>query len=70
MAPDVRELKGLRALVTGGTKGIRHAIAGRLNESGATVHMSPSSFRQHFRALTGLSPLQYQKHCAYRKRGN
>ena len=70
MAPDVRELKGLRALVAGGTKGIRHAIAGRLNESGATVHMSPSSFRQHFRALTGLSPLQYQKHCAYRKRGN
>jgi AraC-like DNA-binding protein len=25
------------------------------------AHMSPSSFRQHFRALTGLSPLQYQK---------
>jgi AraC-like DNA-binding protein len=23
--------------------------------------MSPSSFRQHSRALTGLSPLQYQK---------
>ena len=23
--------------------------------------MSPSTFRQHFRALTGLSPLQYQK---------
>jgi AraC-like DNA-binding protein len=25
------------------------------------VHMSPSTFRQHFRALTGTSPLQYQK---------
>ena len=25
------------------------------------AHMSLSSFRQHFRALTGLSPLQYQK---------
>jgi len=25
------------------------------------AHMSPSTFRQHFRALTGLSPLQYQK---------
>ena len=24
-------------------------------------HMSPSTFRQHFRALTGVSPLQYQK---------
>ena len=23
--------------------------------------MSPSTFRQHFRALTGVSPLQYQK---------
>src|SRR6202158_3884681 len=25
------------------------------------AHMSPSPFPQHFRALTGLSPLQYQK---------
>jgi AraC-like DNA-binding protein len=25
------------------------------------AHMSPSTFRQHFRAITGLSPLQYQK---------
>src|SRR6185436_9910430 len=25
------------------------------------AHMSPSSFRQHFHALTGVSPLQYQK---------
>jgi AraC-like DNA-binding protein len=25
------------------------------------AHMSPSTFRHHFRALTGLSPLQYQK---------
>lgn len=24
-------------------------------------HMSPSTFRQHFRAITGLSPLQFQK---------
>jgi len=23
--------------------------------------MSPSTFRQHFRALTGVSPMQYQK---------
>ena len=23
--------------------------------------MSPSTFRQHFRAITGTSPLQYQK---------
>jgi transcriptional regulator GlxA family with amidase domain len=25
------------------------------------AHMSRSTFRQHFRALTGVSPLQYQK---------
>ena len=25
------------------------------------AHMSPSTFRQHCRALTGVSPLQYQK---------
>jgi AraC-like DNA-binding protein len=25
------------------------------------AHMSPSTFWQHFRALTGVSPLQYQK---------
>lgn len=25
------------------------------------AHMSPSTFRQHFRALTGMSPVQYQK---------
>jgi AraC-like DNA-binding protein len=23
--------------------------------------MSPSTFRQHFRAITGMSPLQFQK---------
>ncbi len=27
----------------------------------ARVHMSPSTFRQHFRVITGTSPLQYQK---------
>ena len=37
MATDAHELQGLRALVTGGTKGIGRAIAVRLRESGATV---------------------------------
>ncbi|KGM39405.1 AraC family transcriptional regulator [Aquabacterium sp. NJ1] len=32
-----------------------------MDELAAHVHMSPSTFRQHFRNLTGLSPLQYQK---------
>lgn len=27
----------------------------------AHAHMSPSAFRQHFRQITGMSPLQYQK---------
>jgi AraC-like DNA-binding protein len=27
----------------------------------ARTHMSPSTFRQHFRAITGTSPLQFQK---------
>ena len=31
------ELDGLRALVTGGTKGIGQAVAARLREGGATV---------------------------------
>ena len=31
-----RELDGSRALVTGGTKGIGHAVAARLCEMGAT----------------------------------
>lgn len=32
-----------------------------MDELAARAHMSPSSFRQHFRSLTGMSPLQYQK---------
>ena len=37
MATDAHELEGLRALVTGGTKGIGQAVAARLHECGATV---------------------------------
>jgi AraC-like DNA-binding protein len=32
-----------------------------VDDLAARVGMSPSTFRQHFRALTGTSPLQYQK---------
>ncbi len=32
-----------------------------VDELAASVHMSPSTFRQHFRLMTGTSPLQYQK---------
>lgn len=31
------------------------------NDSAERAHMSPSTFRQHSRALTGVCPLQYQK---------
>ena len=34
----------------------------RMDDLAAHAHMSPSTFRQHFRAVTGMSPLQYQKH--------
>jgi AraC-like DNA-binding protein len=33
----------------------------RIDDLAAQVHMSPSTFHQHFRALTAMSPLQYQK---------
>lgn len=33
----------------------------RVDELAASVQMSTSSFHQHFRALTAMSPLQYQK---------
>jgi AraC-like DNA-binding protein len=33
----------------------------RVDELAARAHMSPATFRQHFRAITGTSPLQYQK---------
>jgi AraC-like DNA-binding protein len=32
-----------------------------VDDLAARAHMSPSTFRQHFRAITGTSPLQYQK---------
>jgi len=32
-----------------------------MDELAALAHMSPSTFRQHFRALVGMSPLQYVK---------
>src|SRR5260221_9264506 len=37
MPAQDRNLQDRRALVTGGTKGIGHAVAARLRESGATV---------------------------------
>lgn len=33
----------------------------RMDDLAAAAFMSPSTFRQHFRAVTGMSPLQYQK---------
>lgn len=32
-----------------------------MDELAVMAHMSPSTFRQHFRAVTGMSPLQYLK---------
>jgi AraC-like DNA-binding protein len=33
----------------------------RVDELAASAHMSPSTFREHFKSVTGMSPLQYQK---------
>ncbi|NVZ18938.1 AraC family transcriptional regulator [Pseudomonas costantinii] len=33
----------------------------RMDDLASNAHMSPSTFRQHFRTVTGMSPLQYQK---------
>jgi AraC-like DNA-binding protein len=33
----------------------------RVEELAAMAHMSPSSFHEHFKAVTAMSPLQYQK---------
>jgi transcriptional regulator GlxA family with amidase domain len=33
----------------------------RVDDLADRAHMSPSTLRQHFRAITGLSPLQFQK---------
>jgi len=33
----------------------------RIDHLAAQAHMSPSTFHHHFRALTAMSPLQYQK---------
>ena len=38
------------------------ALPIRIEELAATANMSPSSFHQHFKAVTAMSPLQYQKH--------
>lgn len=62
----------LRQLVTSGPQfqQISKAIAWlkdnyttnyHMNELAARVFMSPSTFRQHFRAVTGMTPLQYKK---------
>ncbi len=33
----------------------------RVDDLATSAHMSPSTFRLHFRSVTGMSPLQYQK---------
>jgi AraC-like DNA-binding protein len=38
-----------------------YAQAVDMEELAVRAHMSPSTFRQHFRDITGVSPLQYQK---------
>lgn len=62
----------LRQIASVGTHGQRiaraidwlrthYAQALRIDDLAASVQMSPSSFHQHFRSLTAMSPLQFQK---------
>jgi AraC-like DNA-binding protein len=62
----------LRRLVSAGSPGQQiaktvvwlkqnFARAMDIDELAARAHMSATTFRQHFRAITGFSPLQYQK---------
>jgi AraC-like DNA-binding protein len=62
----------LRQLVSAGSPGLQIATAVvwlkqnfaramAVSELAARAHMSLTAFRQHFRAITGVSPLQYQK---------
>jgi AraC-like DNA-binding protein len=62
----------LRRLVSAGSPGQQiartvawlkqnYAEAVEIEKLAARAHMSPSTFRQHFRDITGVSPLQYQK---------
>jgi len=39
-----------------------YAEAIRIEDLARAVHLSPSALHQHFKSLTSLSPLQYQKH--------
>lgn len=59
------------AAVDGRVSQVRHALAWirkeyasplRIEQLAAIAHMSPSSFQRSFKASTGFSPIQYQKH--------
>jgi len=62
----------LRQLAAAGSRGhqVARAVAWlkqnfaqtlRIDDLATRLHMSPSSFRLHFRSVTGMAPLQYQK---------
>jgi AraC-like DNA-binding protein len=40
----------------------RYAAPLRIEELAEAVHMSPSALHHRFKAVTAMSPLQYQKH--------
>jgi AraC-like DNA-binding protein len=70
----LRSPLGLRVALIGQEEGRIHQVAQAVSwvrahfdqpmdvaRLAAMVHMSPSSFHQHFKAVTSLSPLQFQK---------
>lgn len=68
-SPDGERLAGIARADTHASRVARaiawlkdnHAEPLRVEELARRVHMSPSSFHHHFRGVTAMSPLQYQK---------
>jgi transcriptional regulator GlxA family with amidase domain len=63
-------LQGIPGLTDSSAQGVAKAISWlrenfsepmRVEELAKLAHMSPSSFHQHFRAVTSMSPVQFQK---------
>ena len=40
----------------------------KIEELAKFVHMAPTTFHRHFRKVTSVSPIQYQKICDYTRR--
>ena len=67
MSPGTR-LQSVRTTAHWLKQNFTHVL--HVDDLAARTHMSSSTFRQHFRAITGMSPLQFQQQLVCRKHGN